>query len=484
MSISSNSLSRVSVPRLAGFAWLPLLWLLICLGTGGGLIAKSLSQASESQALPAEQVLQTKNIEDVKAGDRVWAYDTARREWSDREVLKPLVHDYQGDLVTVTVNGHSVVATGTHPFWVVAGDQLVNRVEAVEVPDADRHPAGALGKWVAARDLEAGDVLVLRDGHAAPIEMVTVRRASAMKVYNIKVADLHTYAVGDLGIAVHNRPCFPPGTLVLMGDGSTKSIEKIRVGDYVLARDPESGSSARPCQVSALIRDFADGLVHVKFRSPTGSLCTITSTQFHPFWTFNRNWVEARDLASGDQLDDPCGSSMVVVSVDYERNLGKSHNLTIDEIHTYFVVADGIPILVHNAPIPDPLVIPTGDREVSLYKAPPPSRPQSEILNELTNGFDPNNYPGDGPFFARNLKAAADFQFNYQNGMQTFTMPEDSYLSLINNGVIVPDPNLPPGEAVHVPPKGLDKFNEAIKEGSPNTYKPERTANQTTRQND
>ena len=247
-----NAIPALAFPGLSVFhcccccyAWAP----------AAGSIAKGVAQAcrqqaSEAQAAENRQSFQTKNIEDVKAGDRVWAYDTARREWSDREVLKPLVHDYQGDLVTVTVHGHSVVATGTHPFWVAAGDQLASRVEAVEVPDADRHPAGAIGKWVAARDLEAGDVLALCDGQAAPIEMVTVRQASAMKVYNIKVADLHTYAVGDLGIAVHNRPCFPPGTLVLMGDGNTKEIEKIRLGDWVLARDPESGSSARPCQVT------------------------------------------------------------------------------------------------------------------------------------------------------------------------------------------------------------------------------------------
>jgi hypothetical protein len=34
-------------------------------------------------------------------------------------------------------------------------------------------------------------------------------------------------------------PCFPAGTLVLMGDGTSKPIEEIEPGDMVLADDPE-----------------------------------------------------------------------------------------------------------------------------------------------------------------------------------------------------------------------------------------------------
>ena len=86
---------------------------------------------------------------------------------------------------------------------------------------------------------------------------------------------------------VHNK-CFPPGTLVLMGDGSTKPIEKIELGDTVLAKDPESAEQARPAEVTGLLRDFADGLVDIPAESGDGRVSVVTATCFHPFWTRQR----------------------------------------------------------------------------------------------------------------------------------------------------------------------------------------------------
>src|SRR4051812_38237221 len=62
-----------------------------------------------------------KNIEDVKAGDHVWAFDPNTDQWAAKEVLKPLVHDYSGDLVTIFISDRTIQATGNHPFWVKQG---------------------------------------------------------------------------------------------------------------------------------------------------------------------------------------------------------------------------------------------------------------------------------------------------------------------------------------------------------------------------
>jgi RHS repeat-associated protein len=110
------------------------------------------------------------------------------------------------------------------------------------------------------------------------------------------------------------------------------------------------------------------------------------------------------------------------------------------------------------------------DTETTLFKAPQPGR---DPIPELTNGFDAAQYPGDGPYFATDQGVAQDFQRSYQNGMQQFTMPTEDFNNLFNNGVIQPDEYLPPGQSVHVPPEGLDQFNQAIQKGSPNTYAPE-----------
>ena len=342
-----------------GSAKTALIWLLAWFGLGGFFLYKAAPKAPPAAEVNGSSLLScsttpscshTKNIEDVKAGDRVWSYNPLTGNWEPKQVLKPLTHNYSGDVVTVTVAGQTVAATGNHPFWVEAGQDLNQRPYAQDVPMAEQSRP-TRGRWVDARRLQAGDVLVLKNGGLAAIEMVTVQEVSE-KVYNLKVADLHTYAVGAAGIAVHNKPCFPPGTLVLMGDGGTKAIEKIQPGDVVLATDPEVGGPASPAEVTGLIRDLADGLVRVTIEGPQGAVETVRATRFHPFWTTIRGWVDTKDLASGDELLGPSGERWRVVSADAETPVTQSFNLRVAKLHTYFVCAGHACVLVHNSEIP------------------------------------------------------------------------------------------------------------------------------------
>jgi hypothetical protein len=59
-------------------------------------------------------------------------------------------------------------------------------------------------------------------------------------------------------------------------------------------------------------------------------------------------WVPAGDLQPGDQVRDADGTVHKVVEVDAWTELQRVHNLTVDGIHTYYVVAGGSTILVHN----------------------------------------------------------------------------------------------------------------------------------------
>ena len=107
-----------------------------------------------------------------------------------------------------------------------------------------------------------------------------------------------------------------------------------------------------------------------------------------------------------------------------------------------------------------------------MYKA-----PNSNVANpasQLTNGFDPAEYPGEGPFFSVNDSSIAEqFQQSYQNGLQKFTMPASTFNDLMERGIIQSDSYYPPGQSINVPAKGLEEFNEAIMQGSPNTYTPQ-----------
>ena len=60
--------------------------------------------------------------------------------------------------------------------------------------------------WVAAGDLNEGDEVYLIDGSTAFVTGAELERfTESVTVYNLEVADLHTYFVGDTSILVHNQ---------------------------------------------------------------------------------------------------------------------------------------------------------------------------------------------------------------------------------------------------------------------------------------
>uniref|UniRef100_UPI00053B18E2 polymorphic toxin-type HINT domain-containing protein n=1 Tax=Kitasatospora sp. MBT63 TaxID=1444768 RepID=UPI00053B18E2 len=160
------------------------------------------------------------------------------------------------------------------------------------------------------------------------------------------------------GLMGPKGPCnsFPAGTQVLLGDGSTKAIDQLTTADQVTATDPQTGVTA-PKQVLATIvghgdQDYTDLALSTSNgdRAPPAPL---TSTQHHPFWDITTNrWTDAADLTTGDQLRQADGTTVTVESVhNYRTAPQTAYNLTVDDVHTYYVLAGTTPVLVHNCPI-------------------------------------------------------------------------------------------------------------------------------------
>lgn len=137
---------------------------------------------------------------------------------------------------------------------------------------------------------------------------------------------------------------FTPETLVLMADGTTKPISQVEVGDMVMAVDPETGERG-PREVTKLWEHEDDELVLV---SVGGKKLKVTPN--HPLWVVNRaEWVAASDLRTSDLLLDDDGKAVRISTVQRIVRPGVDvHNLTVDDIHTYFVVVGGHSLLVHN----------------------------------------------------------------------------------------------------------------------------------------
>ncbi|WP_213453262.1 polymorphic toxin-type HINT domain-containing protein [Rhizomonospora bruguierae] len=156
---------------------------------------------------------------------------------------------------------------------------------------------------------------------------------------------------------------FLPGTQVLMADGTYKPIEDIRLDDVVWASDPETGNEgARP--VTALITgDGEKKLVDISVDADGDGTAdsTISATDGHPFWVDNqRQWLRAEHLNPGDQLLTPDGARVTVIAIVAYNAVATVHNLTVDDIHTYYVLAGEADVLVHNTGNPDECPIEAG----------------------------------------------------------------------------------------------------------------------------
>ncbi|MFF4261406.1 polymorphic toxin-type HINT domain-containing protein [Streptomyces virginiae] len=145
---------------------------------------------------------------------------------------------------------------------------------------------------------------------------------------------------------------FPTGTHVLMADGTTKAMEDIQVGDKVMATDPQTGETA-PKEVTNTIttpddKEFTD-LTLTDDANPRGPPAVITSTYHHPSWSETRHqWVDAGEIKIGEKLRQPNGSTLTVQATRNYPFAVTTHNLTVYDFHTYYVLAGAAPVLVHN----------------------------------------------------------------------------------------------------------------------------------------
>ncbi|MFE7069162.1 polymorphic toxin-type HINT domain-containing protein [Streptomyces sp. NPDC057620] len=146
--------------------------------------------------------------------------------------------------------------------------------------------------------------------------------------------------------------CFLAGTDVLMADGSTKNIEDIELGDEVLATDPESRESG-PRKVTRLIVTNSDKQFSELFVATDDGIDKLTATHEHPFWSPSEDdWIEAGALTAGmTLLTDEKDTVLVTGNRSFTKH-ARTYNLTVADLHTYYVLAGHTPVLVHNSTCP------------------------------------------------------------------------------------------------------------------------------------
>ena len=123
--------------------------------------------------------------------------------------------------------------------------------------------------------------------------------------------------------------CLAAGTLVWT-DAGPVPIEQIRVGDLVLAQDPESGELAYQPVLRTTVRP----------RGPLVRVCLVNrevleTSGGHLFWVAGAGWTKARELLSGCELHGVTGT--VRVSITETADEAETYNLIVADSHSYFV---------------------------------------------------------------------------------------------------------------------------------------------------
>lgn len=171
------------------------------------LDAAAIEAAASVNCFPPDTLVGTESglrpMSQIGAGERVWGYDFLNGVWRLCRVECRHDANYDGPLVTLYADVGKVTATAFHPFWVIQGDDLASRPTPRHVaPDEDQ--GGSLpGRWVNSHDLREGDVVFLKGRGPTTVQRV-VQRHERTPVCNLTVQGLHTFAVGEIQVLVHN----------------------------------------------------------------------------------------------------------------------------------------------------------------------------------------------------------------------------------------------------------------------------------------
>ncbi|MEY9211487.1 RHS repeat-associated protein [Thermobifida halotolerans] len=187
------------------------------------------------------------------------------------------------------------------------------------------------------------------------------------------ISAVNTLMKKDSGNAVSAAACpvrgpnsFVSGTRVLMADGTSKPIEKVKTGDQVLATDPETGEQGPRTVLATIVGTGAKTLVEITVDAttekpadddsdregtpgPTAAGDVILATDEHPFWVPELGqWVDAIDLTPGMWLQTSAGTWVQITAIQAWTQAATVHNLTVQDQHTYYALAGATPVLNHN----------------------------------------------------------------------------------------------------------------------------------------
>jgi hypothetical protein len=126
------------------------------------------------------------------------------------------------------------------------------------------------------------------------------------------------------------------------------AIDKLKVGDRIRNAAPGAKHGQTHRVDGVIVTRHDRQLVDLTVVTPSG-LQTLSATPTHLFWDAGRDrWVPAGRLKAGDLLQTTGGHELRIAATHTRTNTAVTYDLTIHNLHTYYVEAGTIPVLVHN----------------------------------------------------------------------------------------------------------------------------------------
>ncbi len=155
-----------------------------------------------------------KAIEDIQPGDKVLATDPETGEQAGKEVTQVRVHD--DTLIDLAVDGEVITTTEDHPFYNLT-DGLFERAD----------------------DIDPGEQVLTDTGRAVTVKGLNPASAYTALAYNLTVAGIHTYHVGNQHILVHNTTACDPTAETFFRTMSKSHAEEL----HATGRVPATGET-------------------------------------------------------------------------------------------------------------------------------------------------------------------------------------------------------------------------------------------------
>jgi hypothetical protein len=136
------------------------------------------------------------------------------------------------------------------------------------------------------------------------------------------------------------KECLAGGTPILTQRGPV-AIERIRIGDLVLAKHFETGEVQFQPVLRTTTRAPEPLIRIILAENADGKNQVIRASGGHPFWVSGKGWVRARELTTGSRLHG-LERFMDVKDLEVEEKPTKTYNFVVSEFHSYFVGPEAV----------------------------------------------------------------------------------------------------------------------------------------------